>query len=140
MREFQLKGIYQGRLSKGCDLLEGIKSFLKDKSIQKGMISGIGAVSRAKIGYFDQHERIYKIINIHEPLEVLSLKGNISIKEGELFPHIHGIFSKTDCSCIGGHVFEGTEVFAFEFEIFEFSGEAFTREYDKDTGLYLWCK
>ncbi|MBP8625774.1 MAG: DUF296 domain-containing protein [Syntrophorhabdaceae bacterium] len=139
-REFQLKRIFQGRLPKGCDLLEEIGLFLKDKSIQKGVISGVGAVSKARIGYYDQRDRVYKIINFDEPMEIVSMKGNISIKDNGPFPHIHGVFSKRDSSCIGGHIFEDTEVFAFEFEIIEFSGDAFIRKFDKETGLYLWGK
>ena len=36
------------------------------------------------------------------------------------------------------YLFEGSEVFAFEFEIVEFEGEAFQRGFDELTGLYLW--
>ncbi|MCX8110413.1 MAG: DNA-binding protein [Syntrophorhabdaceae bacterium] len=138
-KEFKIERILQGRLPKGSDILEGIGSFLKDKSIQKGMLSGIGAVSKARIGYYDQKDRVYKTMVFDEPMEILSLKGNISIKDSEPFVHIHGVFSKKDCSCVGGHIFEGTEVFAFEFEIAEFSGHVFKRAYDEETGLYLWA-
>ncbi|HON85322.1 MAG TPA: DNA-binding protein [Syntrophorhabdaceae bacterium] len=137
-RGFSLKGIFQGRLQKGDDLIEGIKAFLKDESIHKGIISGIGAASRVSIGYYDQTEKRYKMDTFEEPMEILSIKGNISIKDGEPFPHLHGVFSKKDHTCLGGHIFEGTEVFAFEFEVLEFSGDTFIRGYDEETGLYLW--
>lgn len=139
-REYNIKRIFQGRLIKGSDLIEDIKAFLKEKSVQSGIISGIGAATKANIGYYDQENRIYKIKAYEEPMEILSLKGNISIKDHEPFPHLHGVFSRQDGSCVGGHIFEGTEVFAFEFEIIELSGDAFIRYYDEDTGLYLWAK
>lgn len=139
-REYTVKKITQGRLIKGSDIIEDIKAFLKEKTIQSGIISGIGAVSKVNIGYYDQKERTYKTKAFDEPMEILSLKGNISIKDHEPFPHLHGVFSRQDGSCIGGHIFEGTEVFAFEFEIIELTGDAFIRYYDEDTGLYLWTK
>jgi len=139
-REFTVKRVFQGRLVKGSDLIEDIKAFLKEKSIQSGIISGIGAATKVTIGYYDQKNRVYKIKTFEEPLEILSIKGNVSIKDHDVFPHIHGIFSRQDGSCIGGHVFEGTEIFAFEFEIIELSGDAFIRYYDEETGLYLWTE
>ncbi|HOJ44147.1 MAG TPA: DNA-binding protein [Syntrophorhabdaceae bacterium] len=139
-REYTITKIFQGRLSKGSDLIEDIMAFLKEKDIHSGIISGIGAASKATIGYYDQVNRIYKTKTFEEPLEILSIKGNISIKDHDVFPHIHGVFSRQDGSCIGGHVFGGTEVFAFEFEIIEFSGDAFIRCFDDETGLYLWAK
>ncbi|MCX7966746.1 MAG: DNA-binding protein, partial [Syntrophorhabdaceae bacterium] len=129
-REYEIKRIFQGRLTKGSDLIEELKAFLKEKSIQSGVISGIGAVTKANMGYYDQSARIYKIKAYDEPMEILSLKGNVSIKDHEPFPHLHGTFSRQDGSCIGGHIFEGTEVFAFEFEIIELSGDPFIRYYD----------
>lgn len=70
-------------------------------------------------------------------MEILSLKGNISIKDGEPFLHLHIVLSKEDFTCIGGHLYEA-EVFAFEFEIVEFEGNSFQRGFDEDTGLFLW--
>lgn len=139
-REYTIKRIFQGRLLKGSDIIEDIKAFLKEKSVQSGIISGIGAATKANIGYYDQEARIYKIHTFDEPLEILSLKGNISIKDHDAFPHLHGVFSRKDGFCIGGHIFEGTEAFAFEFEIVEFAGDPFIRYFDDETGLYLWAK
>lgn len=137
LREFKIKRILQGRLFKGEEIISVITKLAKENSITAGLVRGIGALERTKIGYYDQKTRKYIFQNFTEPMEILSLKGNISIKDGEPFPHIHVVLSREDYSCIGGHLFEA-EVFAFEFEIIEFEGTAYERDFDEDTGLFLW--
>lgn len=137
IKEFKIKRIIQGRLFKGDEIVTGITKIAKEKGITAGIINGIGAVEGAKIGYYDQKTRKYMSQEFAEPMEILSLKGNISLKDNEAFAHLHVVFSKEDYSCIGGHLFEAT-VFAFEFEIIEFEGTAYERGFDEDTGLFLW--
>lgn len=137
IKNFNVKKVFQGRLLKGEEIISGLNKFLKENSIKAGLISGIGAVRRVKIGYYDQSEKKYISHDFNEPMEILSLKGNISLKDNEIFPHIHIVLSKKDFSCIGGHLYEA-EVFAFEFEIIEFEGNYFERGFDEETGLFLW--
>ncbi|QER42746.1 DNA-binding protein [Thermodesulfobacterium sp. TA1] len=140
IREYKVKRIIQGRIPKGEDLFKWLTEKAKELNIKAGMVSGIGAVTKATIGYYDQIKREYIIKNFNQPMEILSLKGNISVKDGVSFAHLHVVLGKEDFTAIGGHLFEGSEVFAFEFEIVEFEGEAFTRGFDDQTGLYLWQK
>lgn len=137
IKNFNVKRIIQGRLYKGDEIISRLSSFLKDNSITSGIITGIGAVSFAKIGYYNQTERKYIAREFNEAMEILSLKGNISIKDNEPFMHLHIVLSKDDFTCIGGHLSEA-KIFAFEFEIIEFEGISFERGFDSDTGLFLW--
>lgn len=137
IKNFNVKRIIQGRLYKGDEIISGLSSFLKDNSITSGIITGIGAVSFAKIGYYNQTEQKYIAREFNEAMEILSLKGNISIKDNEPFMHLHIVLSKDDFTCIGGHLSEA-KIFAFEFEIIEFEGISFQRGFDSDTGLFLW--
>lgn len=138
MRIFKFSNIYQGRLNKGDELLESLTTLLREKNIKSGSISGIGAVSSAKLGFFDAKTKKYEEIFFEENMEIVSLNGNISIKDEHIFPHIHAVFSKSDFSVVGGHLFSPTVVYAFEYTIFEYSGEPFVRNFDEDTGLFLW--
>ncbi len=138
MREYQLKNIYQGRLNKGDDIIDALTYYLEQRDIKSGVISGIGAVSAARLGYFNAKTKQYEEKDFAENMEIVSLKGNISIKDNQIFPHIHAIFSRVDFSTVGGHLFHGTLVYAFEFEIMSFDGQQFTREFDEDIGLFLW--
>ena len=140
IREFQMQRVYQGSLAKGADILEGLQGVMKQHRISAGIISGIGAVTEARLAYYHQETKTYEEKTFPEHLEIVSLKGNISIKDDAVFPHLHAVLSRGDFSAIGGHLLPKTRVFAFEFEIIPFSGEAFIRGFDETTGLFLWKK
>lgn len=57
IKNFNVKKVFQGRLLKGEEIISGLNKFLKENSIKAGLISGIGAVRRVKIGYYDQSEK-----------------------------------------------------------------------------------
>ncbi|GAB5046729.1 PPC domain-containing DNA-binding protein [Thermodesulfovibrio sp. TK110] len=137
IKKFSIKRVLQGRLFMGEEIVSSIIKLLKENAITCGLINGIGAVKKVRIGYYDQKEKKYISQEFNEPMEILSLKGNISVKDAEPFAHIHIILSKEDFSCIGGHLYEA-EVFAFEFEIIELEGNSFIRDFDEETGLFLW--
>jgi predicted DNA-binding protein with PD1-like motif len=140
LREYQTQRIYQGSLDKGADILEGLLGVMKQHHISAGFISGIGAVSEARLAYYNAETRAYEEKAFQEPLEIVSLKGNISIKDNAVFPHLHAVLSRRDFTALGGHLLPKTYVFAFEFEIIPFSGEPFVRGLDEATGLFLWKK
>jgi len=138
MKEFKLGKIYQGQLKKGNDIAQGLTKFLKDNKIKAGIIKGIGAVESAKLGYFNQQTKEYEERYFNENMEIVSLTGNISLKNDEPFPHLHAVFSKKDFSLVGGHLLSDTLVYAFEFEIVAFEGQPHIREFDQVIGLFIW--
>ncbi len=132
-------GKTMGRLSKGDDLLKAIEDKCKALGVHFGEVRAIGAVSRARIGYYDQDNRRYTYLDFDQPMEIVSLIGNISIKDGEPFVHAHIALADNAGRAFGGHLAEGTTVFACEVAIEEGEPEEpFVREFDEETGLYLW--
>ena len=94
------------RLMKGDDILLSLQKFCKEhQEIGAGKINGIGAVSHAVLGFYDGHQ--YLENDFEEPLEILSLLGNVAKDQ---IIHIHGIFGRKDGSCIGGHILPGCTV------------------------------
>ncbi|HMK60831.1 MAG TPA: PPC domain-containing DNA-binding protein [Dissulfurispiraceae bacterium] len=139
LRECLVKGIaYQGSLRTGEDLLRGLTHVIEENNIVCGRITGIGAVTQARVAYFDHEHKRYEELLIKEGMEILSLTGNISKKDGELFPHVHVVLSGRDFRAFGGHLLHDTLVYAFEYEIIPFDGKPLIRQFDKDTGLFLW--
>ena len=99
------------RLVKGEDIFLSLQEFCKQyPDIGAGTIQGIGAVSKAKIGFFDGEKYIEN--TFAENLELLSLIGNIAVEKGTTnqIVHIHGVFGRIDGSCIGGHILQGCTV------------------------------
>ena len=128
-----------GRLAKGEDLLAALTNCAREHGVTLGEVQAIGAVSRARVGYYNQAERKYYFLDLERPLEIAALTGNISLKDGEPMVHAHVTLSDSDGSAFGGHLAEGTLVFACEFAIQEYrSATPLVRQMDDPTGLFLW--
>ncbi|MFO7819061.1 MAG: PPC domain-containing DNA-binding protein [Halanaerobacter sp.] len=138
VNKFSAGEIYQGRLETGDDLVEELTAFVQGKDIKAGKISAIGAVQKAVISYYDQDDKEYYDKEFDESLEIVNLEGNISLNDGEPIVHAHIALADEEGNLYGGHLEEGTVVFACEFVIQEYEGEAFERGLHQPTELPLW--
>jgi predicted DNA-binding protein with PD1-like motif len=128
-----------GRLAKGDDLLAALEGLTQEHNITLGEVTAIGAVSQARIGYYNQDERKYYFLDLDRHLEILSLMGNISIKDGKPMIHAHITLGDSEGRAFGGHLAPGTLAFACEFAILEhLSNITLVRQMDEPTGLFLW--
>ncbi len=126
------------RLPHGGDLLSELTELARREGIRTGTVTAIGAVSRARIGYYDQADRVYRERDLDQPLEICSCLGNISLKDGEVFVHAHVVLADGEGETRGGHLCPGTVIFAAECRIDEIRGRELERDYDDRTGLSLW--
>ncbi|MBF0142684.1 MAG: DNA-binding protein [Magnetococcales bacterium] len=138
MMEVRIGRSFMGRLAHGVDLLEALNRAVRERGIRLGRVEAIGAVQKARLGYYDQERQVYAYIEWPRPLEITSLLGNISLKEGQPFVHAHLTLSDERGMVFGGHLSPGTPVFAGEFFIQELEGASLTRGFDATTGLPLW--
>ena len=138
MTEYETGKVILTGLPHNSDLLEAITDLARREEISTGTVMVIGAVQRARIGYYDQTTREYLEQDIEEPMEISSCLGNISLKDGEIFVHAHINLADRAGMVRGGHLCSGTIIFAAECRITEFKGESLKRGYDEATGLSLW--
>ena len=97
------------------------------------IISGIGQLKNAKLGYF-KCKGNYTLEKFVEPLEILSLTGNICKQQGEHILHLHAVLGTEDKKAIGGHFFKG--IISVTSEIFILKTNLdFQRKIDNETGL-----
>ncbi|RMF96832.1 MAG: DNA-binding protein [Candidatus Schekmanbacteria bacterium] len=136
--EYKIKRIIVGKLPYGEDLLRSMTEVCREKNVRIGTIQLIGAVKEAAVGFYDQQKKEYIPLNFYEPLEIVSSFGNVSIKDDDIFVHLHVTLSKGKGNAIGGHLLSPTKVFACEYSILELEGKELIRKYDETTGLYLW--
>ncbi len=136
--KYNYKRTFIGNISKGSDLYDALTQIVTEEDIRTGKIMAIGAVSEGVIGFFDQKLNTYKKILLNSEHEILNCSGNISLKEGKPFVHAHIILGDKEGKVFGGHLMNGTKVFACEVVIDEYSGEDLYRERDDLTGLFLW--
>jgi len=130
--------VIMGRLPHGSDLLEAITDICMKRNIRLGRVEALGAVTRARLGFYDQQTREYEYFTLEMPLEIASLVGNISLKEGRPMVHAHVTLADGEGRAFGGHLASGTTIFACEVIIESFGGPVFDRKFDPQTGLALW--
>ena len=127
-----------GRLGHGKDLLEELTAVAEKEGVRLGRVEGIGAVKRARLGFYNQEEREYEFHEIDEPLEITCLIGNVSLKDGKPMVHAHVTLADKKGAAFGGHLAPGTVVFACEFVMQVLEGPELARALDDPTGLPLW--
>ncbi len=138
IREVKAVKIFMGKLAHGADLLEEITKICVDQNICLGRVEGLGAVKKARLGYYNQQYHEYSFFDLNQTLEITNLTGNISIKDRVPVVHAHVTLSDNDGHAYGGHLAPGTIVFACEVLIQVLEGPKFERGFDKETGLPLW--
>jgi len=99
---------YQLRFMPGDKVIAALLDFCRSEGIGYAFLSGLGAVSSVDLAYFNDGTREYEVHPISEQLEVIGLTGNITIKDGAPFAHVHAVFGDKSLSVRGGHVMEMT--------------------------------
>jgi len=134
----KIKRTFIGQFPNGSDLLEELTKFVQREDIKLGRVQGIGATTHAIVAYYDQNTWQYNPLEFPGGMEILSLTGNVSLREGKPFVHVHIILGDKDGKVFGGHLLPGTKLFAFEAVIEEYEGDQLIRAKDEKTGLFLW--
>jgi predicted DNA-binding protein with PD1-like motif len=125
------------RMEPGEDVLGTIESVAREHGVKSGQLSLIGAVSKAKLGYFQRESSEYKDFTVNKDVEVVSCIGDISTHEGNLIIHAHMVVADETGRCWGGHLMAGCEVsVTIELVIIETEIELI-RARDDVTGLNL---
>ncbi len=137
-KQHKIKRLTWVKIGKGEDLLQALSSFCLENNIQLGFISIIGALQKASFSYYQQKEKKFYKNSINEPVEILSCVGNVSRKDGKPFIHAHIAVADKKGNTRGGHLENGTIVFACECALFELEGDLLERKFDELTGLSLW--
>jgi hypothetical protein len=120
----------------GEEVVETLKKFCKDNNIKLGTISGIGAVKKATIGFYNLETKKYYPKELNGDYEITSLLGNISTMNGEVYLHLHINLADSNYNTCGGHLNSGVISGAGEFIIEEIDGEV-ERGLNKEVGLNL---
>jgi len=120
----------------GDEAAAGLLDFAKEHRLAGSHFTAIGGFSRAILGYFDPNIKEYKKIPIDEQVEVLSLAGDIAVKDGAPIVHAHVVVGKSDGTAWGGHLIEGHVRPTLEVMLTE-SPAHLQRHYDPETGLTM---
>jgi predicted DNA-binding protein with PD1-like motif len=130
--------VFMGKISYGADLLEELTEVCRRENVHLGRIEALGAVQRARLGFYNQQMCAYQFVELNQPLEITMLVGNVSVKDRKPMVHAHVTLADETGKAFGGHLAPGTIVFACEFILQAYEGPAFERGHDEQTGLPLW--
>ncbi len=108
MQFVRQKNIYLIRFEDEEAFPERFQELLAAESIGGGSFTGIGALMRSRIAFFDTEAREYQDIELDEQLEVLALVGNVAVYEQAPLVHAHAMLGRRDGTALGGHLRRAT--------------------------------
>jgi uncharacterized protein len=126
-------------LKAGTKLPDEVVAIATWEKIPTARVEAIGGVKRLRLAYFNHESKKYEEHEFREFLEVTSIMGNITLKDGKQFLHIHGTFGRKDLSVIAGHVMAATVFPLLEVVITPTRNRAL-RRFDDELGLNVIYK
>ena len=120
----------------GDEAMSGLVEFAQAHSLGASHFTAIGAFRDVTVGYFDWESKKYRKIPVSEQVEVLSLIGDVALKDGQPKVHAHIVVGRSDGSTRGGHLIEGHVRPTLEVILTE-SPEHLRKEIDQESGLAL---
>lgn len=119
------------------EIMSVLAEFCQDLGILCGEVSGLGAVNTATLRFLNPETKRYVDKTFDEQMEISSLVGNISEKDGKVYLHLHANFGRNDYTVVGGHLLCATINGACEVVVTRF-GCKMGRHFDEETGLNLY--
>jgi len=89
----------------GDELAEGLLRFAKEQKLSAASFKAVGALSSVRLGWLSWESKRYEpSVTLDEQVELLSLIGDVALKDGEPVVHAHAVVGKKDGSAHGGHL------------------------------------
>ncbi len=137
MKVQKFDNIYAVRLVPGEEIIKSIETVCEAEKINLATVSAIGAVNTATVGLYNLDEKKYHKNHFDCPLELVSLLGNVTRKDGNAYVHVHASFADSDGKVIGGHLNEAVISATCEMFITVIDGYV-CRKTDEITGLQVF--
>jgi hypothetical protein len=97
---------YVIRMDRGEEIVSSLTAFCRKENVTLATVEALGAADHVVIGLYDVGARQYHKHTFDGPMEITSLLGSISTKDGEPYLHLHINLCREDMSVIGGHLNE----------------------------------
>ncbi len=127
---------YVIRLNKGEEVIQCLKELCKNENIKLAEITGLGASDFVEIGVFNVNTKEYNTKVFEGMFEITSLVGNVTIKDSEVYLHIHINFGDEDGVVKGGHLVKAKISATSEIILRKIEGNV-NRKLSEEIGLNL---
>lgn len=124
-------------LGTGDEALSCLKAFATKELLGGAQITAIGALSQARLAYFDWETKAYQPIEVSEQVEVASLVGDVAMgPDGTPSVHVHAVLGRRDGAALAGHLEEAYVRPTLEIIVTEMPAHL-CKAKDAETGLAL---
>jgi len=124
-------------LDTGDEILSSLKAFARTERLSSSSFKAIGALSKVELGWFDWDTKKYETaVRLEEQVELLSLIGDIALKDNEPQVHAHLVVGGKDGTAHGGHLLSATVRPTCEIVLTE-SPKHLQKEIDPESGIAL---
>jgi predicted DNA-binding protein with PD1-like motif len=124
-------------LARGEDLLDGLHRAVAELGFHAATLQVIGALEAANLGYFDPERGEYRTISTGH-VEISAGLGNVSLRDGKPFVHLHLVVSEQDGTSLGGHAMEGCRGYVVEAYLRKLDGPPPVRQEAPGMTLKVW--
>lgn len=124
------------RLEVGEEVVASLAEIAEREGVTFASVSGIGAADDIAVSVYDVKAKKYFDNEFREPMEITSLLGTVSEKDGAPYIHIHAAAGRADGSVVGGHLKRAVISATCELVLHTVYGRV-PRFYDERTGLNL---
>src|ERR1700754_3729974 len=91
----------------GDELAKGLLEFAIQERLSAASFKAVGALSSVRLGWFSWDNKTYELsVTLDEQVELLSLIGDVALKDGQPVVHAHAVVGKKDGTALGGHLLE----------------------------------
>jgi uncharacterized protein len=121
----------------GDEIGDVLKRFASAQNLAGSSFKAIGALSHVKVGWFNWESKKYEVAaEFNEQVELLSLIGDIALKDSEPQVHAHLSIGRRDGTAHGGHLLKAYVRPTCELILTE-SPEHLQKQIDPASGLAL---
>jgi predicted DNA-binding protein with PD1-like motif len=121
----------------GDEIAGELQRFSKSQELAGSSFKAIGALSYAKLGWFNWETKKYDLACVlDEQLELLSLIGDIALRDEEPQVHAHVVVGRSDGTAHGGHLLEARVRPTCELVLIE-SPTHLQKKIDPESGIAL---
>lgn len=91
----------------GDELAKGLSDFATEHNLSAASFKAVGALSSVRLGWYNLGSKKYDpSVILDEQLELLSLIGDVALKDGKPVVHSHMVVGRQDGTAHGGHLLE----------------------------------
>jgi predicted DNA-binding protein with PD1-like motif len=93
----------------GDELANGLSQFAEERNLSAASFKAVGALSSVRLAWFSWESKKYELsVSLDEQVELLSLIGDVALKDGNPVVHAHAVIGKRDGTAHGGRLLKAS--------------------------------